>query len=107
MCVDYFFYVGFWGKVMLKGFLSIFGMRMPFLVGRVDQFGMIAALASLRPRVQIPPRPPQRPPRHFCSIVIVAIVGYFTRRIAREKQWQWDMEDAATNLERNTEDLRG
>ena len=28
--VDYFFYVGFWGKVMLKGFLSIFGMRMPF-----------------------------------------------------------------------------
>ena len=27
-------------------------------LGRVDQFGMIAALASLRPRVQIPPRPP-------------------------------------------------
>ena len=27
--------------------------------GRVDQFGMIAALASLRPRVQIPPRPPR------------------------------------------------
>ncbi len=26
--------------------------------GRVDQLGMIAALASLRPRVQIPPRPP-------------------------------------------------
>ena len=25
--------------------------------GRVDQFGMIAALASLRSRVQIPPRP--------------------------------------------------
>ena len=25
--------------------------------GRVDQLGMIAALASLRPRVQIPPRP--------------------------------------------------
>jgi hypothetical protein len=28
-------------------------------LGRVDQFGMIAALASLRPRVQIPPRPPR------------------------------------------------
>jgi post-segregation antitoxin (ccd killing protein) len=25
--------------------------------GRVDQFGMIATLASWRPRVQIPPRP--------------------------------------------------
>ena len=49
------------GKVMLKGFLSIFGMRdaLFHMLGRVDQFGMIAALASLRPRVQIPPRPPQ------------------------------------------------
>ena len=28
------------------------------LHGRVDQFGMIATLASWRPRVQIPPRPP-------------------------------------------------
>jgi hypothetical protein len=26
--------------------------------GRVDQLGMIATLASWRPRVQIPPRPP-------------------------------------------------
>jgi hypothetical protein len=27
--------------------------------GRVDQPGTIAALASLKPRVQIPPRPPR------------------------------------------------
>ena len=33
--------------------------------GRVDQFGMIATLASWRPRVQIPPRPPNPLPVRF------------------------------------------
>ena len=82
--------------------------------GRVDQLGMIATLASWRPRVQIPPRPPNSS-RHFAfktienqvfsdhiRIIFASYSGPASRRCRHDVCPEKDLEKSGSNNPRFT-----